>query len=206
MLHWIGARSQAEAERIAAEHGLSSHHWRRAHSGRPSHLLDGIRVADRSYLLGDFTPEEWFVLTAHLPKEEPTITDQEKIKWLNTLEVVESEGGETCYVLVEGTEEVIAKLREFGVSEGAIHCYDNGEGLIDIVPAAFECGASYWTGSRFVIDRVNDAMQDIEELVREYWAAVEKDKPIESKLYENVILAAAELAEAVRDMQRGLQG
>lgn len=66
-MHWIGARSQSEAEQIASKCGLSRSEWRRAHGGKPSHLLDGINVSDRKYLLGEFTTGEWLVLTAHLP-------------------------------------------------------------------------------------------------------------------------------------------
>lgn len=132
------------------------------------------------------------------------MTNQEKIDWINTLEVVESQGGDECYVLVEGTEEVISKLREFGASEGTIFCYDNEEGHIDILPVAFECGASYWTGSRFVIDRINDAVQGIEEILERYWAAIDQDYPIDPMLYQEIIDTASELAEAVKESKRGL--
>lgn len=69
--YYIGARSQQEAERIALEHGLNRNQWRCAHGGVPhSNLRDGIRVSDRKYLIGEFTSREWFVLTAHLPRDK----------------------------------------------------------------------------------------------------------------------------------------
>ncbi|WP_079908253.1 hypothetical protein [Paenibacillus sp. 32352] len=62
----IGAHSQRKAESIAVSNGLLRHQWIRAHGGMPSHLLDGIRVESREQLLGEFTKEELWLLTAHL--------------------------------------------------------------------------------------------------------------------------------------------
>lgn len=65
----IGASSLKKAEQIALKHGLNKTQWRRAHGGMPSRLLDGIRVSDRKFLIGDFSAQEWWVLTAHLPEQ-----------------------------------------------------------------------------------------------------------------------------------------
>lgn len=78
------------------------------------------------------------------------LTNQEKLDLLNSLEVIDQEGGEDLYVLVENNDknrEVLSKIvpdvdeyvRQVGDSE-----------TIDLVLAAFEyADADYYTGSKF---------------------------------------------------------
>ncbi|OPG98976.1 hypothetical protein B2I21_07415 [Chryseobacterium mucoviscidosis] len=66
----IGASTFENAVMVAQAHGL--HHkrqWVYAYAGVPSRLRDGIRVASKDKLLGDFSPEERALLTAHLEEE-----------------------------------------------------------------------------------------------------------------------------------------
>lgn len=65
----IAAANLAEAEQIAQDNGLRRREWTYAYCGYPTRQLkDGLRVDSEDRLLGDFKPEERWLLTAHLDK------------------------------------------------------------------------------------------------------------------------------------------
>lgn len=63
----IAAGDMAAAERIANDQGLLRQEWTYAYCGYPTkHLKDGLLVESKDRLLGNFRPEERWLLTAHL--------------------------------------------------------------------------------------------------------------------------------------------
>lgn len=63
----IAAADLATAERIANDQGLSRQEWTYAYCGYPTkRLKDGLLAESEDRLLGNFKPEERWLLTAHL--------------------------------------------------------------------------------------------------------------------------------------------
>ncbi|MGG4449621.1 hypothetical protein [Brevibacillus porteri] len=70
---------------------------------------------------------------------------------LNSLEVVDSEGGESAYILVENSEEVRQKLNAVGISDEVINQYGDDESF-DVLALAFSEGyTDYYTKGKFVL-------------------------------------------------------
>ena len=69
---------------------------------------------------------------------------------LNSLEVVESQGGDDTYILVENTPENRAKLNEVGVTDEQIYAYGD-EDTFCILTLAFDLGiANDYENGKFV--------------------------------------------------------
>ncbi|MGG3742117.1 hypothetical protein [Paenibacillus chibensis] len=65
----IAAGNIAAAEQIAKDNGLLRKEWTYAYCGYPTkHLKDGLLAESEDRLLGNFKPEERWLLTAHLDK------------------------------------------------------------------------------------------------------------------------------------------
>lgn len=65
----IAADNLSEAEQIAKDNRLRKREWTYAYCGYPiQQLKDGLRVDSKDRLLGNFRPEEEWLLTAHLDK------------------------------------------------------------------------------------------------------------------------------------------
>ncbi|ATF11598.1 hypothetical protein A616_06255 [Brevibacillus brevis X23] len=70
---------------------------------------------------------------------------------LNSLEVVDSEGGESAYILVENSEEVRRKLNAVGISDEVINRYGDDESF-DVLALAFSEGyTDYYTKGKFTL-------------------------------------------------------
>lgn len=70
---------------------------------------------------------------------------------LNSLEVVETNGGEDAYILVENSEEVRRKLNAVGIADEVINRYGDEESF-DVLALAFSEGyTDYYTKGKFVL-------------------------------------------------------
>ncbi|WCK57532.1 hypothetical protein PP175_26060 (plasmid) [Aneurinibacillus sp. Ricciae_BoGa-3] len=125
------------------------------------------------------------------------MTYQEKLDVLNKLEVIHSESGDDLCVLVAKTKHNIDTLQSIGIPKEKLMITDD---FIDIVPVAFEqCGASYYTGSKFVIDRVNDAIHDLQDGLNEYWNDVRDKKTHRPDLFAELDASAKNLSQAIEE-------
>ncbi|MNV76306.1 hypothetical protein D3C71_1696470 [compost metagenome] len=125
--------------------------------------------------------------------------NNEKIEILNSIEVIHSEGGEELCVIVENNEENREKLLKIGYTEKNIEhsIFEDG---IDLTMYAFEHGAIYYTGTKFISSE-KELFVDLKEAVDHYWNCV-NSSPLEVGLAgKNIIALASQYVDVVENLE-----
>ncbi|MNC02568.1 hypothetical protein D3C75_499440 [compost metagenome] len=124
---------------------------------------------------------------------------KEKIEILNSFEVIHSEGGEELCVVIEDNEENREKLLKIGYSEKDIEhsIVDDG---IDLVMYAFDHGAIYYTGTKFISSE-KELLIDLKEAVDQYWNRVNYNPLSVGEAGKNVIMLASQYVDIVENLE-----
>lgn len=80
-----------------------------------------------------------------------TIDKQAVLDVLNSLGVVETNGGDSPYILVENNENVRMKLNAVGVNDEVINQYGDDDSFDVLALACAEGYADYWEKGKFVV-------------------------------------------------------
>lgn len=75
---------------------------------------------------------------------------KEVVAVLNSLEVIESSGGEEAYALVKNNEENRKLLNDVGISSKVINCYGDEETFCILALGFSERYADVWDGTRLI--------------------------------------------------------
>ena len=127
--------------------------------------------------------------------------NKEKIEILNSMEIIYSQGGEEneC-VCVEDNEENRKKLLDIGCSEKDIET-QTFDGEIDISGFAFDFGAIYFTGEKF-INSEEELFNDLKLAVNRYWECVDSNPLDVPKVGKEVIELASQYVDIMDDLMK----
>lgn len=120
---------------------------------------------------------------------------------LNSLEVVEQQGGDEAYILVDVTPEMVDELAEFGVTQDTIHKYGDAETTCILAMAFGEGYANGFKAGKLVYYTSGT----INYLVNEaHCNAVDKGWWNEERSFGEIIaLIHSEASEALEDFRNG---
>jgi len=126
-------------------------------------------------------------------KEEKEVDRQNILDVLNSLEVVETNGGDEPYMIVENNEANRAKLNAVGVSDEIISKYADEEHFCILALAFGEGYADDFVNGKFVYSGRADRTKEVERQVSELLNKIATENKIKTSILSDYLIGRIEI-------------